>query len=552
MYDKIFAEEFFTNWRKEMKLRKSLIILSVIALTITSFGISAYADDAENPEVGIECTHDYQLLTNEPATCSEDGFEIYHCALCEDEYTEIIPAVNEASIKLSASAYVYSGSAKKPSVSVKDTEGKALIKGIDYTVAYATGCTNVGKYKVTVKGKGNYGFTKTLYFKINPKATSISNLIADYGAFKVKWYKRTAQTSGYCIRYSTKSDMSKAKTLTVSGSSNTSKVIDSRYSKTKFYVQIRTYKTAGGVKYYSEWSDKKSVTTKELWIPVTSDYAASCAFTLNGYRFEYNNPPNPDGSFSSNYYFYRHGVEEGKNYKKLCKVKNNDLLPDAFTNGEKIIYNCFTEEGSIVYIMNMDGSSKKKLADMTKYKTWKSIDRIYKMFVYKGNLYYSKYRGLDEMQYKIYKVNIATGNETVVARAYRLGEPCRYMDCKSQYFPAIRSNGDVYIYNIANKSSKKIGGKSTDAYAIDGEYLYSVSHTKDGSSYKYTVKKRKQNGAAIKTVATFKTKLVPDTILDVSSKHVVFFNPEVFWGDYKEYVFSKKKMRTNGEALNSY
>ena len=49
-------------------------------------------------------------------------------------------------MKLSATTYTYNGKVQKPSVTVKDSKGKALKNGTDYTVSYPKGMKNVGKY----------------------------------------------------------------------------------------------------------------------------------------------------------------------------------------------------------------------------------------------------------------------------------------------------------------------------------------------------------------------------------------------------------------------
>ena len=43
----------------------------------------------------------------------------------------------------------------------------------------------------------------------------------------------------------------------------TSKVISKLKGKKKYYVQVRTYKTVKGTKYYSNWSNVKAVTPKK-------------------------------------------------------------------------------------------------------------------------------------------------------------------------------------------------------------------------------------------------------------------------------------------------
>ena len=100
----------------------------------------------------------------------------------------------------------------------------------------------------------------------NSKGTTLGKPTAAKRALTVKWNKPKAtflkQTTGYQIRYSTKSSMAGAKTKLVTKSGTTSLKLTKLKAKTKYYVQIRTYKTVNGVKYYSAWSAKKSLKTK--------------------------------------------------------------------------------------------------------------------------------------------------------------------------------------------------------------------------------------------------------------------------------------------------
>lgn len=209
----------------------------------------------------VKASHSYGAYkTTKKATTSSNGTQTATCTECGDEITKTIKKISD--ISLSATSYTYNGKVKTPSVTVKDSKGNKLTKGTDYTVAYASGRKNVGKYAVKITFKGNYSGSKTLYFKINPKATTISSLTKGSKQFTVKWKKQSTQVTGYQIRYSTSSSMSSAKTVTVSSYKTTQKTIKSLKAKKKYYVQIRTYKTVNGTKYYSSWSAKKNVTTK--------------------------------------------------------------------------------------------------------------------------------------------------------------------------------------------------------------------------------------------------------------------------------------------------
>lgn len=170
---------------------------------------------------------------------------------------------NVKSIELAAVKYVYNGKTKTPNVVVKDSKGKALKKGTDYTVTYASGRKNVGKYTVKVTLKGNYSGSKTLSFKINPAATTLTSLSAGKKQFTVKWKKQSTQTTGYEIQYSTSKNMKSAKTATISNAKTTSTTVKSLDASKTYYVRIRTYKAVKGTKIYSAWSAIKNVEVKK-------------------------------------------------------------------------------------------------------------------------------------------------------------------------------------------------------------------------------------------------------------------------------------------------
>ena len=135
-----------------------------------------------------------------------------------------------------------------------------LKKGIDYEVAFANN-KNVGTAKVTITGIGTYKGTKTATFKIVPKATKITSLKALKRGFRANWKKASAQVSGYQIRYSPKKSMAGAKSKLFKSKAKIAFKKTALKASKKYYVQVRTYKTVGGKRYYSAWSAKKSVKT---------------------------------------------------------------------------------------------------------------------------------------------------------------------------------------------------------------------------------------------------------------------------------------------------
>ena len=200
------------------------------------------------------------------ATPTANGKIVNYCSVCKKTLsTTVIPKAS--SIKLKATSLTYNGKVRTAKVIVKDRTGKTLVKNTDYTVSYAKGRKYVGKYAVKITFKGKYSGTKTLYFTIKPKATSISSLKAGSKKFTVKWKKQAIQTTGYQVQYSASSKFSKAKTVTVGKNTTVSKKISKLSGKKKYYVRVRTYKTVKingkSIRIYSGWSKAKAVTTKK-------------------------------------------------------------------------------------------------------------------------------------------------------------------------------------------------------------------------------------------------------------------------------------------------
>ena len=209
-------------------------------------------------------SHDYEVTTYK---YSDYTSAYYNCRVCSHSTSSYF--YKPKTLTLSAASYTYDGKVKKPSVTVKDSNGKKISSAY-YNVTYSGGCKNVGKYTVKVKFKKEYArfgsMSKT--FTINPKGTSVSKVTAAKKGFKVTWKKQTTQTKGYEVQYSTSSNFKKGnKTVTVGKNKTTTKSVSKLSAKKKYYVRVRTYKTVKvngkNVKLYSGWSKAKSVTTKK-------------------------------------------------------------------------------------------------------------------------------------------------------------------------------------------------------------------------------------------------------------------------------------------------
>ncbi len=171
------------------------------------------------------------------------------------------------------------------SVAAVDADGKVTLKKMGYadiTVSYAAtegyeaasktckltvvdDAANVpsdgnGYVEIYVPGQSNANVTVTPAASA-PAKTVISKLMKAKKAFTVNWKKRSG-VAGYQVRYSLKSSMKGAKTVTVKSAKATSKKVTKLKKKKKYYVQVRTYKVVNGKTYWSGWSAKKSVKTK--------------------------------------------------------------------------------------------------------------------------------------------------------------------------------------------------------------------------------------------------------------------------------------------------
>lgn len=209
--------------------------------------------------------HAYKSVVT-PATSKKNGKIEKKCSVCKNVASK--KTIYKASkISISNKTYTYDGKAKKPTVTVKDSKGKKLSKGKDYTVSYSSGRKNVGRYAVKIKLKGNYSGTVTKTFDIAPKGTGIKKISASKKGFKVYWKAQKKNTTGYEIQYSTAKNFKNAKTVNISKNSATSQSVAKLSGKKKYFVRVRTYKTVKfngkKCKVYSSWSNPKTVVTKK-------------------------------------------------------------------------------------------------------------------------------------------------------------------------------------------------------------------------------------------------------------------------------------------------
>ena len=94
-------------------------------------------------------------------------------------------------LTLGQTEYIYDGTAKTPTVTVKDGEA-TLVENTDYTLAYSAN-TAAGTATVTATGKGNYTGTQTAQYTIKP--AELTSMTLDKKEFQYNLFAPVAQTA---------------------------------------------------------------------------------------------------------------------------------------------------------------------------------------------------------------------------------------------------------------------------------------------------------------------------------------------------------------------
>lgn len=213
----------------------------------------------------VTCPHKYTSTVTK-ATTTKNGKITYKCSCGATKAATTI--YHPKSVSLSATNFIYNGKIQKPTVKVVGSDGKT-ISSANYTISYSGGCKNVGRYTVSVNFKGNYSGTIKKTINILPKATGFTKVSSISKGIRVSWGKRTVETSGYQLQYSTNSNFSgtTTKTITISNTQTINKTITNLDPGKKYYVRIRAYKTSKykgePIKLYSSWSKTGAVVTKK-------------------------------------------------------------------------------------------------------------------------------------------------------------------------------------------------------------------------------------------------------------------------------------------------
>lgn len=229
-----------------------------IASATLSYTSSNFSGKAKKPSVvvknrkgevlkeGSDYIVDYKNNVNAgTATVSVCGIGNYS-GVIDKSYQIQALSIKKMTAKLSYTSCVFSGSLKKPTVSV----GK-LKSGTDFTVTYKNNKQS-GKATVTIKGIGNYKDTITKTFKILPKKPTVSKLIPGKKCLTVKMstLPKSQSATTYQIAYKKNgSGIWKYTTAT-----KQYKTVNKLSTGKIYYVKVRAYKIVNSDKYYGAWS----------------------------------------------------------------------------------------------------------------------------------------------------------------------------------------------------------------------------------------------------------------------------------------------------------
>lgn len=189
------------------------------------------------------------------ATSTKDGLMKISCD-CGYSKQTTIGAVN--TVQLSKEKFAYDGKVKKPTLKLVDKQGYTLKEGLDYSLSYASGRKNIGKYSIKITLQGLYSGTKTVSFSVLPEiSVNVSAELYGYDDAKISWNEASGIT-GYNVYYK-KSSSNKYTLLTNTKSTYVYK--ENLSDGVEYTFKVVPYKTINNVNYESYSSKTASVIT---------------------------------------------------------------------------------------------------------------------------------------------------------------------------------------------------------------------------------------------------------------------------------------------------
>ena len=242
------------------------------------------------------------------ATGTKDGKLVGICTVCgKTVKTKVIPKASFMS--LSAFAYTYDGKVKTPSVTVKDSKGRKLENGTDYTVKYPSGRKKTGRYAVRITLKGNYEGKTYLYFCILPSKTVKITSSSTDTTVKVSW-KAVTGADGYKVTLYSKNNQ-KIRSAYTDGIEHTFIKLS---AGTTYKIRVTAYKKINGKRQESKVYSSVSVFTKP-GTPAVKVKAGSKKAVLS-----WNRQTGASG------YIVRMATAKNGKYTKLAVLKGNSKV----------------------------------------------------------------------------------------------------------------------------------------------------------------------------------------------------------------------------------
>jgi len=183
------------------------------------------------------------------------------------EWEEELTDIGRAKVTLSGTSYVYTGSARKPAVTVT-YGGKTLVKGTDYTVTYV-GATGMGTASVFVVGQGKYAGMVRVTYTIKPGKPVIAVKSSNAGQAVISWDAVKGAT-GYRVEYRKATETSYKKAYT----SYCSKKLTGLTPGEKYVFRVRAYAKVSGSNLYGSVSTTVTKTVRA---------ATTLAMPMKGY-----------------------------------------------------------------------------------------------------------------------------------------------------------------------------------------------------------------------------------------------------------------------------
>ncbi len=249
------------------------------------------------------------------------AIDVYTALMLPYEDTTVDMA--ECTITLSTTSYTYSGSAKKPTVTVK-YNGSKLTSDTDYTLTYSNN-TNAGTATVTVTGKGNYTGSVKKTYTINKASQTVTASAASSSIKTGASTTITASGKG-TITYSSAS-------TSIATVSSAGKVTGKGVGSVKI-----TVKAAGNSNY------KSASTTVTIKVTLATPVISSVKQSSNTVKVTWAKITGASG-----YYVYRSTSKSGT-YSKVKTITSASTVTysdtSSKTNGKTYYYKVYAYSGS--------------------------------------------------------------------------------------------------------------------------------------------------------------------------------------------------------------